>query len=71
MEAAQGQKPVSAAIHEYEQAMRGYAFEAVDASLQSMEQAVSRKKNLQFQLSKTAMRVMNRVPALKRRVMTA
>ena len=71
VEAAQGQKPVSAAIHEYEQAMRGYAFEAVDASLQSMEQAVSRKKNLQFQLSKTAMRVMNRVPALKRRVMRA
>ena len=71
VEAAQGQKPVLQAIHEYEQAMRGYAFEAVDASLQSMEQAVSRKKNLQFQLSKTAMRVMNRVPALKRRVMTA
>ena len=71
VEAAHGQKPVLQAIHEYEQAMRGYAFEAVDASLQSMEQAVSRKKNLQFQLSKTAMRVMNRVPALKRRVMTA
>ena len=71
VEAAQGQKPVVQAIHEYEQAMRSYAFEAVDTSLQSMEQAVSRKKNLQFQLSKTAMRVMNRVPALKRRVMTA
>jgi 2-polyprenyl-6-methoxyphenol hydroxylase-like FAD-dependent oxidoreductase len=71
VEAAQGQKPVLQAIHEYEQTMRGYAFEAVDASLQSMEQAVSRKKNLKFQLSKTAMRVMNRVPALKRRVMTA
>jgi 2-polyprenyl-6-methoxyphenol hydroxylase-like FAD-dependent oxidoreductase len=71
VEAAQGQKPVLQAIHEYEQAMWSYAFEAVDASLQSMEQAVSRKKNLQFQLSKTAMRVMNRVPALKRRVMTA
>ena len=71
VEAAQGQKPVLQAIHEYEQTMRGYAFEAVDASLQSMEQAVSRKKNLQFQLSKTAMRVMNRVPALKRRVITA
>jgi 2-polyprenyl-6-methoxyphenol hydroxylase-like FAD-dependent oxidoreductase len=71
VEAAQGQKPVLQAIHEYERAMRSYAFEAVDASLQSMEQAISRKKNLQFQLSKTAMRVMNRVPALKRRVMTA
>ena len=71
VEAAHGQKPVLQAIHEYEQAMRSYAFEAVNTSLQSMEQAVSRKKNLQFQLSKTAMRVMNRVPALKRRVMTA
>ena len=36
VEAAQGPKPVLQAIHEYEQAMRGYAFEAVDASLQSM-----------------------------------
>jgi 2-polyprenyl-6-methoxyphenol hydroxylase-like FAD-dependent oxidoreductase len=71
VEAAQGQKPALQAIQEYEQTMRGYALEAVDASLQSMEQAISRKKNLQFQLSKTAMRVMNRVPALKRRVMTA
>ena len=71
VEAAQSQTPVLHAIHEYEEAMRDYAFEAVDASLQSMEQSVTRKKNLQFQLSKTAMRVMNRVPALKRRVMTA
>jgi len=71
VEAAQGQKPVLQAIREYEEAMRGYAFEAVDASLQSMEQAVYRKKNPQFRLSKTAMRIVNRVPALKRRVMTA
>lgn len=69
-EAAQGRKPVLEAIHEYEETMRRYAFEAVDASLQSMEQAVSRKKNPQFRLSKTAMRVMNHVPVLKRRVMT-
>jgi 2-polyprenyl-6-methoxyphenol hydroxylase-like FAD-dependent oxidoreductase len=71
VEAAQGQMPILHAIHQYEEAMRGYAFEAVDTSFQSMEQAVSRKKNPQFRLSKTAMRVMNRVPSLKRRVMTA
>ena len=70
VEAVQGRRPVLQAIHEYEEAMREYAFEAVDNSLQSMEQAVSRKKNPQFRLSKTAMRVLNRVPALKRRVMT-
>ena len=70
VEAVQGQRPVLQAIHEYEEAMREYAFEAVDNSLESMEQAVSRKKNPQFRLSKTAMRVINRVPALKRRVMT-
>jgi 2-polyprenyl-6-methoxyphenol hydroxylase-like FAD-dependent oxidoreductase len=70
VEAVQGQKPVLQAIHEYEEAMREYAFQAVDNSLQSMEQAVTRKKNPRFRLSKTAMRVMNRVPPLKRRVMT-
>ena len=71
VEAAQGQTPLLQAIHEYEEAMLKYAFEAVDVSLHSMEQAVNRKKNPQFRLSKTAMRVMNRVPALKRRMMTA
>jgi len=71
VEAAQGPKPVLEAIHEYEAAMRGYAFDAVHASLQSMEQAVLRKKGPQFRLTKTAMRVMNRLPALKRRVMAA
>jgi 2-polyprenyl-6-methoxyphenol hydroxylase-like FAD-dependent oxidoreductase len=71
VEAAQGRKAIHQAIQEYEEAMRSYAFEAVDASLQAMEQAVNRKKNPQFRLSKTAMRVMNRVPALKRKLMTA
>jgi 2-polyprenyl-6-methoxyphenol hydroxylase-like FAD-dependent oxidoreductase len=71
VEAGQGRKPVLQAIHEYEEAMRGYAFDAVDSSLHSMEQAVSRKKGPQFRLSRAAMRVMNRVPALKRRVMAA
>jgi 2-polyprenyl-6-methoxyphenol hydroxylase-like FAD-dependent oxidoreductase len=71
VEAAQGQRPVLDAVHEYEDAMRGYAFEAVEASLQSMEHAITRKQNPQFQLSRTAMRVMNRVPALKRRLMAA
>jgi 2-polyprenyl-6-methoxyphenol hydroxylase-like FAD-dependent oxidoreductase len=71
VEAAQGRKPALKAVHEYEEAMRVYAFEAVEASLQSMEQAVTRKQSPQFQLSRTAMRVMNRVPVLKRRLMAA
>ncbi len=37
--------------------MRVYAFEAVEASLQSMEQAVTGEQNPQFQLSRMAMRV--------------
>lgn len=71
VEATVGKKPLLEAVHEYEEAMRTYAFEAVDSSLLSMEQAVTRKQNPQFQLSRTAMRVMNRVPALKRRLMAA
>jgi 2-polyprenyl-6-methoxyphenol hydroxylase-like FAD-dependent oxidoreductase len=71
IEAAQDRKPVLEAVHEYEETMRGYAFEAVDASLRSMEQAITQKKSPQFQLSRAAMRVMNRVPALKRRLMAA
>jgi 2-polyprenyl-6-methoxyphenol hydroxylase-like FAD-dependent oxidoreductase len=71
VEAAQGQEPVLKAVHEYEEAMGAYAFDAVEASLQSMEHAITRKQNPQFQLSRTAMRVMNRVPVLKRRLMAA
>ena len=71
VEADKGQKPVLHAIGEYEREMREYAFAAVAASLKSMEQAVTQKKNPGFRLAKTAMRVVNRVPALKRRLVPA
>ena len=70
-EAARGREPALKAVHEYEEAMRVYAFEAFEASLQSMEQVITRKQNPQFKLSRTAMRVLNRVPVLKRRLMAA
>ena len=71
IEADKGQKPVLHAIAEYEREMREYAFAAVASSLKSMEQAVTQKKNPGFRLAKTAMRVVNRVPALKRRLVPA
>jgi hypothetical protein len=53
----------------HEATVRGYAIEAVDASLQSMEQIVSQKRNPQFRLSRTGMCVMKPGAALKRVVM--
>jgi len=69
-EANRGEKPVLTAIAEYEAAMREYGFAAVAASLKSMEQAMGRRGR-GFTVVKTAMRVMNAVPALRRRMMTA
>ena len=69
-EAHRGQKPVLEAIAEYEAAMRVYGFAAVASSLKAMNQATG-EKGRAFGLTKTAMRVMNTVPALRRRVMTA
>jgi hypothetical protein len=48
--------------------MRRYGFEAVAASLKSLEQAVAPKK-LGFKLAMSAMRAANKVPALRRRIM--
>lgn len=70
-EANQGDKPLPDAIAEYEGAMREYGFAAVEASLKSMQQAVGEKKNPGFGIAKTAMRVINAVPSLKRRLIPA
>ena len=69
-EAARSEKPVLTAIAEYEAAMRGYGFAAVAASLKGMEQATGRRGR-GFAVVKTAMRVINAVPALRRRLLTA
>jgi 2-polyprenyl-6-methoxyphenol hydroxylase-like FAD-dependent oxidoreductase len=69
-EADRGEKPVLIAIAEYEAAMREYGFAAVTSSLKAMEHAMG-QRGRGFALVKTAMRVMNAVPALRRRMMTA
>jgi 2-polyprenyl-6-methoxyphenol hydroxylase-like FAD-dependent oxidoreductase len=69
--AHRGEKPVLEAIAEYETAMREYAFAAVEASRKSMDQAIADKRNPGFRIAKTAMRVVNRVPALKRKLVPA
>ena len=61
-------KPVLDAIAEYETAMRDYGFAAVQASLKSMEQAVSVKRYPAFAVMKAGMRVVNKVSTLKRKL---
>jgi 2-polyprenyl-6-methoxyphenol hydroxylase-like FAD-dependent oxidoreductase len=69
-EAARGEKPVLTAIAEYEEAMREYGFAAVAASLKGMKQAIG-QRGRGFAVVKRAMRVVNAVPALRRRMLTA
>lgn len=71
VEASRGEKPLLDAIAEYEAAMRVYGFEAVAVSLKSMQQAVGEKKNPGFGITKTAMRVINALPPLKRKLIPA
>ena len=66
VEAQEGKKSVHDAIAEYENSMRDYAFAAVQASLKSMEQSVGAKRNPGFAVAKAGMRMVNKVPALKR-----
>lgn len=68
--AERGEQPLLEAIAEYETAMRVYGFEAVAGSLKSMRQATG-EKGFGFGLAKTAMRVMNAVPMLRRRLSAA
>jgi 2-polyprenyl-6-methoxyphenol hydroxylase-like FAD-dependent oxidoreductase len=70
VEVDRGKKPVLDAIAEYEAAMRQYGYAAVASSLRAMENATG-EKGPAFGLTKTALRVMNAVPALRRRAMTA
>lgn len=71
IEANCGEKPLLDAIAEYETSMREYAFAAVEASRKSMEQAVREKKYPMFGIAKTAMRVVNAVPPLRRKLISA
>ncbi|HWF46014.1 MAG TPA: FAD-dependent monooxygenase [Bryobacteraceae bacterium] len=68
-EAHRGERPLLVAIGEYEASMRDYGFAAVEASRKSMIQAIGEKKNPGFKIAKAAMRVVNKVPPLKRKLM--
>jgi 2-polyprenyl-6-methoxyphenol hydroxylase-like FAD-dependent oxidoreductase len=67
-EAERGEKSLLEAIGEYETTMREYAFAAVEASRKSMEQSVGERK--MFAVAKTAMRVINAVPPLRRKLLS-
>jgi 2-polyprenyl-6-methoxyphenol hydroxylase-like FAD-dependent oxidoreductase len=71
VEAEQNGKPLMQALAEYEASMREYGFAAVEASLKTMRQAVGQKTNPGFTMAKTAMRVVNAVPVLKRKLIPA
>jgi 2-polyprenyl-6-methoxyphenol hydroxylase-like FAD-dependent oxidoreductase len=65
--ASRGQRAVLEAIHDYETGMIDYGFRAVRTSLQAMDQAIVENR-LRAMLSRTALRFINRVPPLKRRM---
>lgn len=71
--ASRGQKPLIPAIHEYEVEMLRYSTEAVNASKKQMSSTDMIHKpvlgRLQLALMRGAMRGINAVPALKRRVL--
>jgi 2-polyprenyl-6-methoxyphenol hydroxylase-like FAD-dependent oxidoreductase len=71
VEAQRREKPLLQAMAEYEASMREYGFAAVESSLKAMRQAIEEKKNPGFSMAKTAMRVVNAVPVLKRRLIPA
>jgi 2-polyprenyl-6-methoxyphenol hydroxylase-like FAD-dependent oxidoreductase len=63
--ASRGQRPVLEAIHDYETGMIDYGFHAVRTSLNAMHQAIV-ESSLRTMLSRRVLRLINRVPALKR-----
>jgi salicylate hydroxylase len=63
--ADRGERPVIDAIGAYEADMVDYGFRAVRTSLQAMNQAIV-ESGVQSALSRTALRVINHVPAFKR-----
>ena len=70
-QAHQGEKPLLSAIADYEAAMREYAFAAVADSLKAMKQFTGQKKYPAFSMFKTGMRVVNAIPRLKSRLLSA
>lgn len=63
-----GEMPLIEAIHEYESAMIEYGFRAVKRSLQAAEQAHA-SSALQLRIGNALFRLVNRLPALKARMM--
>ncbi len=72
LEAANSATPVADRIAdkigEYETEMRAYGFKAVADSQKALDQAVAPKK-FAFRVGMSAMRIANKVPAIRRRVM--
>ncbi len=66
--ARRGEMPLIKAIHEYEAAMIEYGFRAVKRSLQAAEQAHA-STALQLRIGNAIFRLVNRLPALKARMM--
>jgi salicylate hydroxylase len=62
-----GERPLLAAIHDYEAAMIAYGFSAVRNSLRAMEQIVT-ESELRRAASRAAFRVVEALPPLKRRL---
>jgi 2-polyprenyl-6-methoxyphenol hydroxylase-like FAD-dependent oxidoreductase len=66
--AQRGERPMLEAIHDYEAAMIDYGFRAVQSSLRAMQQAIVEGR-LRAMLARTALRIIDRVPPLKRRML--
>jgi 2-polyprenyl-6-methoxyphenol hydroxylase-like FAD-dependent oxidoreductase len=62
---SRGERAVLDAVHDYETAMVDYGFRAVRTSLHAMNQAII-DSSVKSMMSRTALRVVNRVPVLKR-----
>ena len=67
-EASRGQRPVLQAIHDYETGMIDYGFRAVRTSLHAINQAIIESR-LRAMLSRMVLRLINRVPPVKRRML--
>ena len=67
--ADRGERPLIDAIHGYETDMLDYGFRAVRTSLHAMNQAIVESR-VRSVLSRTALRVIDRVPALKRAMLS-
>jgi salicylate hydroxylase len=66
--ASRGQRPLLEAIHDYEAGMIDYGFRAVMTSLHAMNQAIVESR-MRAMLVRMVLRLINRLPPLKRRVL--